>query len=96
MTHDALTDYPDDDVAAQLKDGFQFGFRIGFIGERIARNAVNQQSIFDNIAIARQKIRKEIDYGRVKGPFSHPPMPNFRLSPLGMVPKKLIEGCPQE
>ena len=54
--HDALIDYPDGDVAAQLKDGFQFGFRIGFIGERIARNAANQQSIFDKIAIARQKI----------------------------------------
>ena len=33
--HNALIDYPDGDVATQLKDGFQFGFRIGYIGERI-------------------------------------------------------------
>ncbi len=94
--HNALVDYPDGEVATQLKEGFQFGFRIGFTGERTVQNAANQQSIFLNIAIARQKIKKEIDYGRVKGPFSHPPMLNFRVSPLGMVPKKLIVGFPQE
>lgn len=33
------------------------------------------------------KICKEIREGRVMGPFSHPPMPNIHISPIGLVPK---------
>ena len=41
---------------------------------------------FPNIVI--QKITSELNAGRVKGPFSHPPFTNFRVSPIGLVPKK--------
>ena len=30
----------------------------------------------------------EISLGRVAGPFANPPLPNFQVSPLGLVPKK--------
>ena len=32
---------------------------------------------------------KEIEAGRVVGPFKTPPFPNFRISPIGIVPKKV-------
>ncbi|CAJ0961692.1 unnamed protein product [Ranitomeya imitator] len=38
--------------------------------------------------VARDKIINEIELGRVSGPFSSPPFSNFRISPLGIVPKK--------
>ena len=34
------------------------------------------------------KFHKEIEAGRVAGPFSAPPFDNFVVSPLGIVPKK--------
>jgi len=37
------------------------------------------------------KISKELDAHRLAGPFSSPPFPVFRISPLGFVPKK-VEG----
>lgn len=36
----------------------------------------------------RKKIAMEIQAGRVLDPFSVPPLPNLRVSPLGADPKK--------
>lgn len=48
----------------------------------------------ENLLSARQfpnqlqeKIVKEVQEGRVLGPFSHPPIPNMHISPIGLVPK---------
>lgn len=38
--------------------------------------------------IVKNKIKAEIDAGRILGPFDSHPFQNFRLSPLGLVPKK--------
>lgn len=38
--------------------------------------------------IVRLKLAKEVKLGRLLGPFSSPPLPNLRVSPLGVVPKK--------
>lgn len=38
--------------------------------------------------IVRQKITKELEAGRVAGPFQTVPFTDFRVSPLGLVPKK--------
>ena len=37
-----------------------------------------------------QKIQAEIDAGRVQGPFNQPPLSNVALSPIGLVPKKIL------
>ena len=31
---------------------------------------------------------KEIQFGRIAGPFSNPPFPTFRVSPISVIPKK--------
>lgn len=36
----------------------------------------------------QKKITKEINTGRVKGPFVSPPFVNMKISPIGIVPKK--------
>ena len=50
--------------------------------------AQNLKSCRDFPNIVLQKITSELNAGRVKGPFSHPPFTNFRVSPIGLVPKK--------
>ena len=41
-----------------------------------------------NPAAVNAKLSKELDAHRLAGPFSSPPFPVFRVSPLGLVPKK--------
>lgn len=52
-------------------------------------------SIVDNLSsvnrfkeIVRRKFEKEVLAGRVAGPFTSPPFDYFRISPLGIIPKK--------
>lgn len=71
-----------------LVDGFRYGFRIHFVGERFAFESPNLKSAVDQPDITSAKLRKECDAGRIVGPFTTPPFPNFRCSPLGIVPKK--------
>ena len=37
--------------------------------------------------MAREKLWKEIQMGRIAGPFVSPPLANLRVSPIGVVPK---------
>ena len=48
----------------------------------------NLKSVLDQLNIARIKLRKECDAGRIVGPFRTPHFANFRISPLGVVLKK--------
>ena len=36
----------------------------------------------------REKLKNELELGRIAGPFSSPPFPTFRCSPLALIPKK--------
>lgn len=71
-----------------LVDGFRFGFRINFVGERLAYESSNLKSALTQPNITMTKLSKECDAGRIVGPFTTPPFRNFRTSPLGLVPKK--------
>ena len=46
-------------------------------------SARQQPHVFD------QKLAKELEAHRLAGPFDTPPFPVFRVSPLGIVPKKI-------
>ena len=73
-----------------LIDGFRFGFRINFVGERTVSECSKLKSALSHSDITAAKIRKECDAGRLVhvGPFTTPPFRNFRTSPLGLIPKK--------
>ncbi|MES9905170.1 MAG: reverse transcriptase domain-containing protein, partial [Sedimenticola sp.] len=84
----ALSNYPNQKEAQELLDGFTYGFHLEYEGPRHSYQAVNLKSANENPAIVRHKIITEIQAGRVAGPFSATPFVNFRISPLGLVPKK--------
>ena len=71
-----------------LFNGFRFGFRINLIGESSSSEAPNLKSALQNPKILFSKLSKELDHGRIEGPFDTAPFPVFRTSPVGIVPKK--------
>ncbi|XP_063425335.1 uncharacterized protein LOC134708617 [Mytilus trossulus] len=79
----------------QLKDklihGFSFGFSINSCFSTSLTKKIfppNHKSARENYHVVQSKLNKEIEAGRVKGPFTKPPFPLFVCSPLGLVPKK--------
>ena len=68
--------------------GFSFGFPIHFEGIRVSSAAKNLISASQHPTVVDTKIRKELDSQRLAGPFQFPPLHPFRISPLGVVPKK--------
>ena len=76
-------------MRASLVEGFREGFRIGFqgsLGE--SRVYPNLKSASQNPDLVSIKIQKEVSAGRIAGPFSTSPYEAYRVSPLGLVPKK--------
>lgn len=83
-----LRGYPYPEIAHSLIKGFSEGFKLEYTGLRTAASCSNLQSADSHLLELREILLKEIQAGRILGPFSGPPLPNTRLSPLGVVPKK--------
>ena len=83
-----LKDYPDVKTSKLLYEGFSFGFFLHYEGPREATDCVNLASLKEKENIAFDIALKEISLGRLAGPFDQRPLPNLRLSPVGLVPKK--------
>ncbi len=75
-------------VVSLLYNGFTLGFPLHFSGERISFCSKNLASAYEHPEIVSAKLDKELIANRIAGPFQEPPFPNFRVSPLGVVPKK--------
>jgi len=71
-----------------LRQGFTEGFSIHFQGSLAEIPSKNLASAFQHPEIIDASLCKELSAGRIAGPFSNPPFRNFRISPLGLVPKK--------
>ena len=90
VLHDMLVGY-DCDLHHYLVHGFSHGFCIGCFGlpPQPEVHKGNLQSAEEYSGVIDAKIAKELASGRVLGPFDvSPSMPNYRVSPLGVVPKK--------
>ena len=68
--------------------GFSHGFPLHFEGDYVSFEAKNLVSANQLPDVVDLKLHKEISAGRIAGPFQKPPFPTFRVSPLGVVPKK--------
>lgn len=75
-------------ISQFLINGFRYGFKIPFTGQRIFMKNKNLKSACENLNVVKEKIQVEIEAGRVAGPFRDPPFPNMHISPLGLIPKK--------
>lgn len=75
-------------IAELLVSGFTFGFPIHHEGKRISSHSDNLMSALYNPDVVDLKIESELLAGRLSGPFVIPPLSPFRVSPLGVFPKK--------
>ena len=71
-----------------LVDGFRFGFRIHFVGERFSYEFPDLKSALDQPVVTHAKLRKECDAGRIVGPFTAPPLSKFSLLSTGHCSQK--------
>lgn len=85
-----LSIYPDRAAAELLRSGFSEGFFIPYVLSRVPMFADNLKSARENPEVLRDKVGKEVALGRMFGPFTSLPFSNFRVSPLGVVPKKEV------
>ena len=72
-----------------LIDGFRFGFSIDYVRLRSNFSSTNLLSGITNPKAVDEKLEKEIQLGRIVGPFDNQPFPVFHTSPVGIIPKKV-------
>ena len=78
----------DDAISDYLLKGFVHHFSIRYFGSLFSLRSLNLKSATDNPTSVNDKLLKELTAGRIVGPFDVPPFKPFRVSPLGIVPKK--------
>ena len=71
-----------------LIDGFKLAFHLFSVGQSRSYESPNLLSVRQQPQVVEQKLAKEQEAHRLAGPFDTPPFPVFRVSPLGIVPKK--------
>ena len=59
-----------------------------YFGDKFTFRSKSQKSAFENPREITDKLNKEVLSGGLIGPFDRRPFENFRISPLGLVPKK--------
>nr|XP_034331146.1 uncharacterized protein LOC117680591 isoform X3 [Crassostrea gigas] len=74
-----LAKYPIRENALELLEGFQFGFKLCYEGPRRPYNCNNLKSLKLLTTEAIQLVNKEINMGRVAGPFPYSPLHNLRI-----------------
>ena len=75
-----------------LVKGFSAVFEIGCLSLPVQndKGVKNMRSAFEYPQVIDTKLAKEVALGRVLGPFDNQPTtPAYRISPLGVVPKKV-------
>ena len=70
--------------AKEVVDGFRHGFKFHFAGTECAITSKNSIEASTNPSAVDAKIKKEMDRGRIAGPFDDPPFEDFKCSPLSL------------
>ena len=83
-----LASHPDRSFVYNLVNALRYGTRIGYLGPQKNRVSRNLISASQHPEVITANLNKEIQLGRVAGPFSSSPLPNFQCHPIGVVPKK--------
>ena len=88
MLQQLLSSYTNHSDAYALWEGFTEGFSIGYNGPRLSREAHCLSSALANPVVVQEKLQKEIQLGRIAGPFMCKPFSQLQCSPIGLVPKR--------
>lgn len=83
-----LQAFPDKLRAQLLIEGFRDVFLLPTFSGQGCTLVNNFKSVENFSDIVVEKIHKEVKEGRMEGPFSSSPFHNFRISLLGIIPKK--------
>lgn len=83
-----LSQHPDRDFVTSLINGLRYGTHVGYTGPEKSRVSRNLISANQHPEVVSSNLYKEINLGRVAGPFDSPPLPNLQCHPVGVVPKK--------
>ena len=82
-----LVSYPDQEVAAELLEGFSNGFRLKYTGPRIHTFSKNLLSAEQHKNEMLLKLQNEVKLGWILGPFKNMPISTLQISPIGLGPK---------
>ena len=82
-----LSSHPDKVFVKQLVYDLQHGCSNGYAGPQFAHLARNLPTAYQKPDVIDATLQRECKAGRILGPFTSPPLPNFRSSGLGLIPK---------
>ena len=82
-----LSDYPDKAFVEQLIYDLCHSCTIGYNGSQFSYLAKNLVSASQQPEVIDATLAQEYELRRILGSFENPPLPNFRTSGLGLVPK---------
>ena len=83
-----LKAHPDKAWVSWLLNGIDNGVSTGYNGPHFSYTARNLTSALQHPEVVDDGLQKEVESGRILGPFCQPPLKNLRTSGLGAVPKK--------
>ena len=83
-----LFNHPNRDFVTTFVDALRCGTRIGYTGPPKTRVSRNLISASQHPGVVSANLCKEIQLGRVAGPFPSLPLPDFQCHPVGVVHKK--------
>ena len=83
-----LKGHPDKAWVSWLLNGIDNGVSTGYKGPHFPFTARNLTSALQHPEIVDAELQKEVELGRILGPFSQWPLEHLRTSGLGAVPKK--------
>ena len=82
-----LAAHPDQNFVHELIHNIQHGCSIGYNGPQFVHCSKNLPSAYQQPLILDNALAQECNAGCILGPFDNPPLPDFRCSGLGLVPK---------
>ena len=83
-----LANHPNRTFVSNQLSMLREGARIGYSGPRFPRVSPNLISAVQHPEVVTLNLNKEVNLGRVAGPYSFPPLPALQCHPVGVVPKK--------
>jgi len=83
-----LVNHPNSSFVSNLISALRYGTRIGYLGAPKTQVSHNLISASQHPEVVLGNLIKEVQLGRIAGPFPSPPLPNMQCHPVGVVPKK--------